>query len=328
MSSQRAAANALKLPARSKWLSPSWIDEELKGLAFKTLYDPFAGQGQVARYFKRAGKRVIASDLLEGHYCHLVALIGNNGRYVPSQRIQQWLQVIREPQVATRFGPWAKKWFTPEETIWLGIWNAHLAAPDLDATERALGAVAVSHTMAYWLGFNRRELGNKPLTPALAFQHYLQTVNTWVCNNGQPNQALRGDAYHLAPKVEADLLFCYPPTDQGFFDYPEPMALFESWVKGDPNLVLPGQHRAVAGPPTLGLPLATPEAYAEALRRFLSRCTHIPHWVLAFNDRYPLDEAAIVALVKEFRPTVRRATLTVATGERGAPPNEKLIIAR
>lgn len=318
----------LKAPVRSKWISPSWVEEQLQGLAFKSLYDPFAGQGQVGRYFKRAGKRVLVSDLLEGHYCHLLALVGNNGRYVPSQQIQAWLQVIREPQVATRFGPWAGKWFTPEETIWLGIWNAHLAAPGLDPTERALGAVAVAQVMAYWLGFNRRELGNKPLTPALAFQHYVQTVNTWVFNNGQGNQALRGDAYHLAPKVEADLLFCYPPTDQGFFDYPEPLALFESWIKGNPNLILPGQQGATAGPPTLGLPLATPDAYAEALRRFLARCTHIPHWVLAFNDRYPLDEAAFVALVKEFRPSVRRASMTVATGERGAPPTEKLIIAR
>lgn len=328
MTGRAPAAGTLKASVRAKWIAPSWIEEQLQGVAFKTLYDPFAGQGQVARYFKRAGKRVVASDLLEGHFCHLLALVGNNGRYVPSAQIQAWLQVIREPKVATRFGPWAGKWFTPEETIWLGIWNAHLASPELDATERALGAVAVAHTMAYWLGFNRQELGNKPLTPAMAFQHYLQTVNTWVFNNGQPSQALRGDAYHLAPKVEADLLFCYPPTDQGFFDYPGPLALFECWIKGNPNLVMPGQQGAVAGPPTLGLPLATPDAYAEALRRFLSRCTHIPHWVLAFNDRYLLDEAAFVAIVKEFRPAVRRASMTVATGERGVPPNEKLIIAR
>lgn len=319
---------ALRAPVRAKWLSPSWVDEQLAGIAFKSLYEPFAGEATVSRYFKRAGKRVVASDLLESHYCFARALVGNNDRFVPSSRIQEWLTVIRDPAVATRFGPWANRLFTPEETIWLGIWNAHLARPELDEVERALGAVAVAQTMWYWRSFNRRELGNKPLTPALAFQHYLQTVNTWVFNNGQPNQALRGDAYHLASRVEADLLFCYPPTDQGYFEYPEPLALFESWVKGDPNLVLPGTATLIPGPPTLGLPVSEPDLYAEALRRFLGRCDHFPVWALAFNDRYPLDEAAFVDVVKEFRTSVRVASLTVPTGERGAPPHEKLIIAR
>jgi hypothetical protein len=313
---------------RAKWLAPSWVEAQLEGIPFKSLYEPFAGQAAVSRYFKRAGKRVIASDLLEGHYCYALALVANGDRYVASTRIQEWLGVIRDPKVATRFGPWANRLFTPEETIWLGIWNAHLADPDLDGVERALGAVAVAQTMGYWRSFNRRELGNKPLTPASAFQHYLQTVNGWVFNNGLPNQALRGDAYHLASRVEADLLFCYPPTDQGYFDYPEPLALFESWVKGDPNLVLPGTAAMVPGPPTLGLPVSDPGLYAEALRRFLGRCTHFPVWVVAYNDRYPLDEAAFVDLVEEFRPVARRASLTVPTGERGVPPIEKLIIAR
>ena len=84
----------------------------------------------------------------------------------------------------------------------------------------------------------------------------------------------------------------------------------------------------VPGPPTLGLPLPDPDLYAEALRRFLARCEHFPVWALAFNDRYPLDEAAFVDLVKEFRSSVRVAEMIVPTGERGAPPHEKLIIAR
>ena len=64
MTSQSSSPNGLKAPVRAKWIAPSWIEEQLQGVAFKSLYDPFAGQGQVARYFKRSGKRVVASDLL------------------------------------------------------------------------------------------------------------------------------------------------------------------------------------------------------------------------------------------------------------------------
>lgn len=320
-----APEQGVKAPVRAKWISPSWVDEQLSGLAFNSVYEPFAGQARLSMYFKRHGKRVVAGDLLESHYCHALALVENGGRVVPPERLQAWTQVIRDAEVATRFQPWAHAYFTPEEAIWLGIWSAHLAQA-ADPIERALGAVAVCHTMAYWLALGRG--AHKPMAPAVAFSHYLQTVNTWVCGSQHQNQALWGDAYHLAPRVEADLLFCYPPTDQGFFDYPEPLLLFESWVKGDPHLVLPGLAEPASGPPTLGLPLGEPPMYADALRRFLARAEHIPLWVLAFNDRYPVEEAAMVQLVKEFRPVIRQAGLDVATGERGAPPGERLVIAQ
>jgi hypothetical protein len=319
----------MKAPVRSKRISPSWVDEQLvqAGVAFTSLYEPFAGQSRLSQYFKRQGKRVVSGDLLESHYCHALALVENNGRVLPQPRMAEWLQVIRDPAVATRFGPWANRHFTAEETIWLGIWNAHLGATP-DPVERALGAVAVCLTMQYWLSFDSQASVHKPMTPAVAFQHYLQTVNTWVCSSQHQNQALWGDAYHLVQGVTADLLFCYPPTDQGFFDYPEPLLLFECWVKGDPELVLPGLGGPTTGPPTLGLPLSDPSAYADALRRFLARAEHFPIWAIAFNDRYPIEEAAMVQLVKEFRPILRRASLDVASGEREAPPGERLIIAQ
>lgn len=316
------------IAARAKWISPTWIEDQLGPFPFESVYEPFCGQARLSQHFKRRGKRVIAGDLLESHYCFALALVENNRQVVPPARMQEWLTLIKDPEVATRFSAWAPSHFTPEEAIWLGVWNAHLGANDLDPITRALGAVAVHHTMRYWLSFDRTRHAHKPMSPPVAFQHYLQTVNTWVCNSGHANQALWGDAYLLAPKVEADLLFCYPPTGQGFLDYPEPLALFESWVKGDPTKALPGVEDAPQGPPTLGTPLGSGHQYTEALRRFLTRVEHIPTWAVAFNDRYPLDEPAFCALIQEFRPIVRRSTSPIATGERGPAPVERLIVAQ
>lgn len=321
------AGPRVRAPVRDKVLSPSWVEEQLAGTRFRSLYEPFAGTALVGRYFKRRGKRVVTSDLLEGHYCFGLALVENEERYVSPGRMQEWLTLIKDPRVATRFSPWANRYVTPEEAIWLGVWHAHLSSPDLTPVERALGAVAVHFVLKYWWSFNRQELGPKPMTPAVVFQHYLQTVNTWVCSNGLANQALCGDAHVLAPEVEADLLFCYPPTDQGFFDTPDFPWLFESWVKGEPALVLPGLS-AEPTTPSLGLPLAEPEAYASALRAFLSRASHFPVWALAFNDRYPLDEAAMAAIVQEFRPVSQRAHFKApAPNARTLPPTEFLLVA-
>jgi hypothetical protein len=316
------------LSARAKWMLPSWYQELLSASPFRTLYDPFAGDASVARYFKRNGKRVIVGDVLESNYCHARAMVANNERQVSSERLAAWTTVLKDPRVATRFGPWAHRFFSPEETIWLGIWHAHLAAGDLGATERAIGAVGVGLTMRYWRSFNRESIGPKPLEPTQVFSHYVQTLNALVFNNGMSNEAHWGDAYQHAPRVEADLLFCYPPTHLGFQQYPESPTLFEGWVKGDPQLTLPGQVEMIPGPPTLGMPLPSPKVYAEALRRFLARCDHIPVWALAFNDRYPLDEADMSDLVGEFRSVERRAKITVPLGSGAAAPTEKLIIAR
>lgn len=319
--------SALRAPVRRKWPSPSWMEEQLSGIRFESVYDPFCGRAAVAGYFKRRGKRVVTSDLLESHHCFALALVANARERVDASRLAEWLTLIKDPAVATRFSPWAKSPFTPEEAIWLGIWHAHLHRPELSPVQRALGATAVALVMEFWLSYNARQQTHKPMTPPVAFQHYLQTVNTWVCNNGQENQAYWGDAYDLAPRVAADVMVCYPPTDQGYVDYPEPLALFEAWLKGEPEWLLPGLDGPPSGPPALGHPLGSAE-FAPALSRFLAQAEHIPVWVLAYHDRYPLEEADMIALVREFRPVTRRARLPIATGERGAQPTERLLVAQ
>ncbi|MEB3198480.1 MAG: DNA adenine methylase [Candidatus Sericytochromatia bacterium] len=313
---------------RIKRLMPSRLHEALQDLRFRSLYEPFAGQCQISRYFKRQGKRVFAGDLLEGHYCMAKALIANNDKLVSPERLNTWQEVIRDPRIATRFSPWAHQHFTPEETIWLGIWNAHLAASDVDVTERALGATAVAYTMRYWLSLRNSEIKGSPLTPSQAFSHYVQTLNAWVFNNGVQNRALWGDAYQQASRVEADLLFCYPPTHLGFHQYPLALTLFEGWLKGDPHLTLPGQVEMIPGPPTLGMSLTSASLYAEALRRFLSRCTHIPLWVVAYHEGYLLDETAWTELVGEFRTIVRHVTLSPPDSLHPRRHAEKLLVAR
>lgn len=317
----------LRAPVREKYVSASWIEEQLAGLRYGSLYEPFCGRAALGRYFKRRGKRVVASDMLEGHHLFALALVANNAERVEAARLGEWLTLIKDPAVATRFSAWAPGLFTPEEAIWLGIWHAHLGRPGLPPTQRALGAVAVAHVMDYWLAYNERGQTAKPMTPPVAFQHYLQTVNTWVCNNGHENQAHWGDAHDLAPQVDADLMVCYPPTDQGYLDYPEGPALFESWLQGVPEGLLPGLDAPSLGPPSLGNPLG-PDEFAHALTRFLEVAAGFPTWAIAYHDRYPLDEADMIALVREFRPVTRRARLSVATGGRGAPPTERLLVAQ
>ncbi|HEY9724079.1 MAG TPA: DNA adenine methylase [Oscillatoriaceae cyanobacterium] len=292
-------------------VSASLIDEQLEGIAFDSVFEPFCGEAKLAFYFKRHGKRAIACDALESRYLLALALVENDHVLASPAHVQEWLTLIKDPIVAKRFSPWANRFFTPEETIWLGIWQAHLSREGLDSLLRALGATAVWLTMRYWLSFNRQELVNKPMSPPVAFQHYLQTVNTWVCNRGPRSQAIWGDATVLAPGVEADVLVYRPGAGQGVPTFPEPAALFECWVRGQTELA-----------PAPGVRLT------ETIEDFLGRVAHIPTWVLTFDDRLGLDEPALTALIERFRPVVRRAAIPIHTGGRGIPPSERLVIAR
>lgn len=291
--------------------SPSLVDELLAGLTFESVFEPFCGEAKFACYFKRHGKRAIACDALESHYLQALALVENDQVQASPQQLQEWLTLIKDPIVAKRFSPWANRFFTPEETIWLGIWHAHLSREGLDPVLRALGATTVWLTLRYWLSFNRQELVNKPMSPPVAFQHYLQTVNTWVCNRGPRSQAIWGDATVLAPGVEADVLVYRPGAGQGVPPFPEPAALFECWVKGQSE------------------PASAPSARLVAsIEDFLGRVAHVPTWVLSVDDRLGLEEPALTALIEKFRPVVRRVAIPIATGGRGIPPSERLIVAR
>lgn len=249
-----------------------WIDEQLGDHRIRRVLCLFSGTATQALAFKRRGVQVHAWDPLLSHRCWAKALVENNRRIVPPELSSSWLHLIKDPRVAKRFSPWATKYFTPEETIWLGIWRAHLDQTE-DPTYRVLGELAVLWTMHYWFSLNDQSFEYKPLIPVAAFRHYLGVVNGMVFDNHAENRALEepfGEEY--------DLLYCYLPGP------PRPIErLWEGWLRGDPDFSFP---EAVPG-----------------IEGFLLQAESIPTWAVAFND-HQVDREAFARTLSGMREVI------------------------
>ncbi|HBN07648.1 MAG TPA: hypothetical protein DD435_03025 [Cyanobacteria bacterium UBA8530] len=260
-----------------------WIDEQLGEIRIRRVLCLLTDTPAQALSFKRRGLSVGAWGPLLVHRCWAKALIENNKKTVPPEVSNPWLHLIKAPRVARRFSPWAGHFFTPEETIWLGIWRSHLDQAE-DPVYRALGEAAVLWTMHYWLSLNDRELEYKPLIPVAAFRHYLALVNSLVFDNHVENAAL-SDPFEEEAR---DLLSFYLPGN-----IRKPIfRLWEGWLSGDPEHVpegWPGFEQA-----------EDKSAVLEALSSFLERLEAFPNWAIAFND-LQVDREALYRLVSGHR---------------------------
>lgn len=314
---------ALKAPIRRKWLSPSWLDQALDAERFATIYEPFAGTGALAWYFKRRGHKVVASDLLESHATELRAFIEN-----PDQTLEPGLVSALdapEPEAERRFLAWAPRPFTEAQARALGRWHAAIARLGLTPNQRAVAASAVIAVIRRWLAAGPE--ASAPPEIALAGAVRLLAERR-LHDNGQANLALWGDANDLVREVRADLMVCYPPTDLGYLDAPDETLYPEAWVKGDPDWPLPGLADAGSEPAALlGFPLDGPRGFKEALGGFLARAGHIPVWAIAFHDRYPLDEREMKRLIEQYRPVQRRLRLAVRAAASHPDPVETVYLA-
>jgi len=290
-----------------------WVTEQIAPLSARTVLSLFNGPGTEAREFRRLGMQVTTVDPLASSAWWCRAYV--EGAEPARERIvSDWVRLRKEPDVVKRFFPWANRIFTPEETIWLGIWHEAIVKGSAPPGEKAIGVTAVFWVMRYWLEWNRRELGFKPMPPVAVFRKYVEEANAWALGlRGKPGSgmALQGAPFQALAKHDCDLLYCYVPPAEGIGSLGLAPRLWEQWVSGDPHGKFPPVH-----PGELGAPLSA-EAHLEALRTFVGAAGRFGSLALAY-------EGAIADRVWEavapHRPVLARETLTVPMP--GAEPVE------
>lgn len=149
--------------------------------------------------------------------------------------VARWGRVRPEPELHRRFGAWTHVHFTAEETTWLGIWHQHLLVEER-GPERAAGVAAVFATMRYWLGYDRRELGDKPQVPLAVFRHY---AGLFPRARRELAGTFRGAA-NMAPEralseFPSELVYCYVPPPGGIGMLSSASNLWEQWTRGLPR---------------------------------------------------------------------------------------------
>jgi hypothetical protein len=312
--------------ARQKRIMPSLFSRALSGVSFESAYEPFAGDAKLALHFKREGKRVVSGDQIPSHYAMAQAYIANGHHRVTHDEWQAWQTIVKDPDIVNRFRGWSQCGLTPEAIVWLGLWHHHLMQTPIHPISQAIGIGAVGLVLKHWRNQSPNAAPHHH-RPQQLFAHYVQRLNSWVCDNGQDNHAIFGDANEQAPGVDADVLLCYPPTHLGSQDRINHIWMHESWVRGHHTPALPPSHESANGAPALGESLDSME-YAHALTRFFARVTHLPVWAIGYNSAEPIRIKAFKALVEKFRPVRRLVSCPFRQEETDEGVTEYVLIAQ
>jgi hypothetical protein len=223
---------------------------------------------RVARRLKQRGMAVRAADTWQSHHLWNGALVPDGPARIGEAQAAQWMRLRKESEVAGRFFAWANEVFSPEEAVWLGIWRANILESGLPFRLQALGSVVVMRTMAYWLAWNRSEIGHKPLPPAAVFRHYVDETNREITQSGNDHQAV-----FLPPGLEpdpgdAELLFWVVGSGAGIMALDPRLTYWERWILGDPAAELPRSRADGIGP-------------------LLEKMVDVPVWALAYGGNPP-----------------------------------------
>lgn len=319
------------LPALEAPLPPpsrppaAWVVDQLRGLGASSAVCLFSGWGAEARALKGAGWSVTTLDPLASSLWWSRAFVAGGSHPLSERRLAEWLKLRKEPEVVKRFLPWANRYFTPEETIWLGIWHQHLIASPLPDAERAIGVVAVYWAIRYWLAWNRQELGFKPMPPSAVFRHYVEQANRLreQCR-GRAEGHYAAERLPPSPALSqypGELLYCYVPPLEGIGSLGLAQLLCERWTQGDPALSAP-----LLPPETLGGAFSDPAAHLAVVEGLIGSIDGFSAVALAY--RGGLGPALEAALARR-RPVLSRRELAVPypSGEGARVVTEGLIVA-
>jgi hypothetical protein len=281
-----------------------WVTERLAQFGASSVLSLFNGPGNEAREFRRMGMQVTTVDPLVSSAWWCRAYV--EGAEPARERVvSDWVRLRKDPDVIKRFFPWANRFFTPEETIWLGIWYQAIVKGAASPGEKAIGVTAVFWVMRYWLEWNRRELGFKPMPPVAAFRKYVEEANAWALSlRGRPGSgmALQGAPLQALAKHSCDLLYCYVPPVEGIGSLGLAPQLWEQWVSGDPQAEFPPVEHG-----ELGAPLSVQE-HREALRMLVEASGRFASLALAYEGSIA---DAVWAAVAPHRSVLARETLSV-----------------
>lgn len=279
-----------------------WVAEQLSALESSSALCLFTGTGALPRALRKLGWSVTTLDVLESSLWWNRAFV-QEAAPLGERRLGEWLKLRKEPEVVKRFLPWAGRYFTPEETIWLGIWHRHILSGEGSVAEQAIGVVAVYWSIRYWLSWNRTEMGFKPLTPSAVFRHYVEQANRMLLASGlQAGRAERLPSELVLTQFDADLLWCYVAPLEGIGTLGLAQRLCEQWTLGDPGSTV-SEAAGALGAGTSGAPILE-----EALLGLLLASEAVPNLALAYHGP---GGSSLEALVGDHRSIVSRQELSV-----------------
>ncbi|MEB3187355.1 MAG: hypothetical protein VKP72_07950 [bacterium] len=184
------------------------------------------GAASLPRLLARKGVRVTVSEPSQAMATWQRAVIARSAAPDETQ-MNRVVRLSRDPSVVRRFSAWNHRWFSPEETTWLGIWHHHLFEQAWNEEDRDFAIAVVLGTIRTWTEANRDgiQLKSRPPLTMLRLQwEQLQRLR-------QENPGVEASP---GPVNGRPAFVGYVAGNGGTWCGSEPLSLWDGWIEGNP----------------------------------------------------------------------------------------------
>lgn len=278
----------------------------------KSVLDAFSGSGVVSYAYKQAGKRVIACEFLTSSYQFTKATVENNHVTLAPEEIERLCtpNPRRQSYIEDHY---ADILYTAEECRFLDNLYANIQELD-DPYKRSLALAAAVRTCVYKMPGGKfrpnllayRDPGHRYHKPKFRrniqdiYCSFLKAYNEAVFDNGQQNVALNADILDVIANIQVDVAYFDPPYGGSSYDYVRDYFFVELYTR------YYGQIHEFSGEVRRYKEMrqshfrSTGEI-GSSLRTLFEQASHIPCWVISYNNRSKPHKAELLAMLCQYK---------------------------
>ncbi len=289
------------LLSKNKYILVGWILEVCKNLEFTSIFHAFADQAQLSQTFKECNKKIITCNLLKSNFNFCKALIENSKEIILKE--EEEILIKKNQKTQNLMENFCNTNNIPHS---LGKWldNYYVNINSLGGEyKKAIAYTVANYIINYCLSFDEktRHLCEEDLTPIS--QYYIENINERIFYNNYDCISLQGDANELILSYDADLLYFYPPSMNGFQDLKmnEKFCELFNLYCDEESFNKSMNERQTKG---LGAKFSSREDYKNALFNFLKSASHIPIWLISYNNEGVLKKEEIIEVIKNLRKKI------------------------
>jgi len=280
-----------------------------------SVLDAFSGSGIVAYTYKQQGKRVIANDLLTSSYYFAKATVENNYVRLSDREIERLFapNAYRQPYVERHY---ASVLYPAEECRFLDNLYANINDLD-DSHKRSIALAAAVRTCVYKMPGGKFRPNLLPYrSPAHpyhkpkfqqriedVYRSFLLAYNAAVFDNGQPNLALNADVLDIISTIQVDVAYFDPPYGGSGYDYLRDYFFVELYTRHYGQIhQFSGEVKRYEESRRSGFRLVS--EVCSSLQALFEQATHIPVWVVSYNNRSRPSKQELISLIEIYRQEI------------------------
>jgi adenine-specific DNA-methyltransferase len=299
-----------------------------------TVLDAFSGSQSIAYMFKQLGKKVITNDFLSFNNSIGKALIENSDDKLDSSDLEILFSYNDNPSKFNLIEDlYSDLFFLAEEAAFADSFrsnvhklsNQYKQALALSIMYRSMtrkvtmGHFAHTQALAYASDPIRIKRNRSLIRPLKdIFLDLLPEYNAAVFDNSKDNISYNKNILDLLPMIKnVDLVYFDPPYCNSHADYQSFYHLLETYVEYWKDKQFVNGTKRYEPKRYSGFDKNS-EAISN-LQLMFERATHIPTWLVSYNDRSYPDIETMVNLIKPYRNVkVERKTYSSGRGGKGS----------